>query len=122
MTTPNRIRRLAATVAVTALPLSGASALLSAHPAAAQVIPVNPFGTTGFAPSTINFHPDNSTTEVNNYGDNNTTVVDDGSSNPWWGDTWGGGGWNHDWDFPWWNDGWNWNPGNNGGWDNGGWW
>jgi len=114
MTTSNRFRRMAAAVAVSALPLAGVSALVTAHPAAAQVAPFDPFGTNGFA-SGINFHPDNSTTEVNNCGDNNTTVVDDGSSAPWWG-----GGWNG-FDFPWWDSGWDWNPGWNGGGWNGGW-
>jgi hypothetical protein len=122
MTTPNRFRRLAATVAVSALPLAGASALITAQPAAAQFFPVNPFGTTGFVPGGINFSPNNSTTEVNNFGSGNTTVIDDGSSSPWWGN--GGNGF----DFPWWNDGWNWNPGwdggpwGGGGWNGGGWW
>src|SRR5438552_3994413 len=80
MTTRNRFRRLAATVAVSALPLAGASALITAQPAAAQLLPVNPFGTTGFAPRSINFHPDNSTTEVNNFGNNNTTLLDNGGA------------------------------------------
>ena len=115
MTTRNRFRRLAATVAVSALPLAGASALITAQPAAAQLLPVNPFGTTGFAPSSINFHPNDSNTEVNNFGSGNTTLLDNGGAG--WDN-----GWNHDFDFPWWNDGWDWNPGwDGGGWGGGGW-
>lgn len=120
MTTRNRFRRLAATVAVSALPLAGASAVITAQPAAAQFAPFDPFGTTGFAGGGINFHPDNSTTEVNNFGNNNTTLLDNGGAG--WNN-----GWNHQFDFPWWNDGWDWNPGwdggggNGGGWNGGGW-
>jgi hypothetical protein len=127
MTTRNRFRRLAAAAAVSALPLAGASALITAQPAAAQFFPTgNPFLTNGFVPSGvvpfggagINFHPDNSTTEVNNFGNGNTTLIDDtdGSS---WDNSWGGG-WNHNWDFPWWHNNWDWNPGWGGG--GGGWW
>src|SRR5438874_13761184 len=76
MTTHNRFRRLVATVAVSALPLAGASALITAQPAAAQFAGFDPFGTTGFAGGGVNFHPDNSTTEVNNFGNNNTTLLD----------------------------------------------
>ena len=82
MTTRNRFRRLAATVAVSALPLAGASALITAQPAAAQFAPFDPFGTTGFAGSGVNFHPDNSTTEVNNFGNNNVIRINDLAAYP----------------------------------------
>lgn len=49
-----------------------------------------------FGVPAIDFHPDNSRTEVNNYGDGNTTLIaddsDSGFSNAWpFDDGWGGG-------------------------------
>src|SRR5947208_16145379 len=55
MTTRKRFGRLAATVAVSALPLAGARALSTAQRAAAQLLAVNPFGTAGFARSRIDY-------------------------------------------------------------------
>ena len=114
-----RFRRMAAAAVVTAMPLTAAGALLAAHPAAAQFGSpgVNPFGTSGFYSGGLVYAPDNSTTEINNYGDYNTTVVDDGGYNDGYYDH----GYYHgyDWDFPWWDDDWSWNHG----WDGwgGGW-
>ena len=110
--TRNRFRRLAAVAAVSALPLAGAGALITAQPASAQFFfPTSPFTTTGFAPGGINFHPDNSTTDVTNFGDNNATVIDNGLGSDW---PWGG------WQPPWWDNGWDWTPGWNG-WGGPGW-
>jgi len=67
----------------------------------------NNFGNLGqFGVPAIDFHPDNSTTEVNNDGSNNRTIISDASGSPTWSaspfffdDGWDGSG-------PWADDQW----------------